>query len=171
MRHPISITVFLFFSTLTNVFGQTFSDCNVQGPLFVRVEQASTFNGSLQEYFESELKGTFQDFKGTIQLQILIDINGKACCMSIGNNYSGISSTKIKDVINKMTGWTPAKQNGNSVNFFAVLQITFNNSKLYVNYVNEKQPVVKPVVNTNTINNPEIIIERNKVCLEIMELQ
>ena len=160
MRHPISITVFLFFSTLTNVFGQTFSDCNVEEPLFVRVEQASAFNGSLQKYFESELNGTLQDFKGTIQLQILIDISGKACCKSIGNNYSGISSGKIKDIINKMPGWTPARQNGNSVNFLAILLITFNNLKLDVNYVNEKQPIARPVVNNNTSNNPDIIIER-----------
>lgn len=160
MRHYFSITLFIFFSTLSNVFGQTLSDCNVQGPMFVKVEQASTFNGSLQEYFENELKGTFQDFNGTIQVQILIDTSGKACCMGVSNNTSGISSKKIRDVVNKMTGWTPAKQNNYSVNFSAMLQITFNNSKLSVNYVNEKQPVPQPVVNSKTFNNPDIIKER-----------
>jgi len=160
MRHYISITLFFFFSTFTNVFGQTFSDCNVKGPLFVRVEQSSTFNGSLQEYFKNELKGMFQDFNGTIRLQILIDTNGKACCMSVNNNSSSVSSTKIKDAVNKMTGWTSAMQNNHPVNFSAILEITFNNSKLSVNYVNEKQLVPKPVSNTNTSNNPDIIKER-----------
>jgi hypothetical protein len=160
MKHHISIAVFLLFSTLTNVFGQTSSDCNFQGPLFIRVEQASTFNGSLQEYFENEFKGMFQDFNGSIQLQILIDTSGKACCMSVNNNSSSISSVKIKEAVNRMSGWTPAKQNNHSVNFSALLKITFNNSKLSVNYLNEKQLIPKPVINTNTSNNPDIIKER-----------
>jgi hypothetical protein len=160
MRHNISITVLIFFSTLSSVFGQTFSDCNVQGPMFVRVEQASTFNGSIQEYFENELKGLYQDLNGAVQLQILIDTNGKACCMSINSNSSGISSTKIKEAVNKMIGWKPAKQNNHSVNFSVVLQIIFTNSKLSINYVNEKPLIPKPVINTNTSNNPDIIRER-----------
>lgn len=102
----------------------------------------------------------YQDLNGAVQLQILIDTSGKACCMSINNNSSGISSTKIKEAVNKMTGWKPAKQNNHSVNFSAVIQIIFNNSKLSVNYVNEKQLIPTPVVNTNTSNNPETIKDR-----------
>jgi ligand-binding sensor domain-containing protein len=128
--------------------------------MFTRVEQASTFNGSLQQYFENELKGLFQDLNGIIQLQILIDTSGKACCMSVNNTFSGVSSAKIKDAVNKMTGWIPAKQNNHSVNFSAVLQIIFTNSKLSVNYVNEKPLISKPVLNTNKSNNPEIVKER-----------
>lgn len=160
MRHYISITVFFFLSIFTNVFGQTFSDCKVQGPLFVRIEHSSTFNGSLQEYFEKELAGNFQDFNGTIHLQILVDTSGKACCMSVSNNVSSASSIKIKDAVNKMTGWAPAKHNNYSVNFSALLQISFNNSKLTVTYVNDKLPVPKPVVNSNTFNSPEIVKDR-----------
>jgi hypothetical protein len=160
MRHQFYIVLILLLSTFTDVFGQTFSDCNVQGPLFVRVEQASTFKGSLQEFFEKELSDYFEDFKGTIQVQILIDTSGKACCMSVSNNSSSVLSIKIKDAVNKMTGWTPAKQNNYSVNFSALLQIGFNNSKVFVNYVNEKQLIPKPVINTNTFNSPEILKER-----------
>ncbi|HSZ31809.1 MAG TPA: hypothetical protein VK772_00785 [Puia sp.] len=157
MRPYISIAVFLFFSTFTHLFGQTFSECSVRGPLFFRAEQAPSFNGSLQEYFEKEFTGMFQDFNGNIQIQILIDTSGRACCMSVSNNSSSVSSTKIKDVVNKMTGWTPGKQNSHIVNFSAMLQITFNNSKLSVNYLNEKQLVAKPVINSNTSNHPDIV--------------
>lgn len=160
MRHHITIAVFLFFQPLTNAYGQTFSDCSVRGPLFTRVEQASTFNGSLEEYFENELKGLSQDLNGMIQLQILIDTSGKACCMSVNNTFSDVSSAKIKDAVNKMTGWTPAKQNNHSVNFSVVLQIIFTDSKLSVNYVNEKPLILNPVLNTNKSNNPEIVKER-----------
>jgi hypothetical protein len=156
MKHHIYLTAFLFFSTLTNIFGQTFSDCKADGAVFVRVEQAPTFNGSLQEYFENELKGLFEDFNGSIQVQILIYATNKACCMNISNNSSSISSSKIKDAVNKMTGWTAAKQNNHSVNFSAVLLLIFRNAKISIDYVNGKLIVLKPVVNTNTSNNPEI---------------
>ncbi len=103
----------------------------------------------------------FQDFNGTIQIQILIDTGGKACCMNVDNNSSGVSSEKIKDAVNKMTGWTAAKQNNHLVNFSAMLQITFNsNSKLSVNYMNEKRLVQVPVVNKNTSNHPDIVKDR-----------
>jgi Two component regulator propeller len=161
MRHHIFVAVILLFSTVTNLFGQTFSECSIHGPLFTRVEQPPTFAGSLQEYFEKELAAMFQDFNGTIKIQILIDTGGKACCMNVDNNSSGVSSEKIKDAVNKMTGWTAAKQNNHFVNFSAMLQITFNsNSKLSVNYTNEKQLVLKPVINPNTSNHPDIVKER-----------
>ena len=165
MRYQINIAIFLILSTFTNVFGQTSSgqtlfDCNIEGPLFVRLEHAPTFKNSLQEYFENEFKGMFPDFKGTILVQISIDTSGKACCRSVNNNPSTVSATKIKDVINKMSGWTIPKQNNHSVNFSAMLWITFNNSKVSVKYSGENQIVQKPVLNSNTSNTPYIIQER-----------
>ena len=115
--------------------------------MFVKVEEAPIFKGSLQEYFEKELAGMFTDFIGTIHLQILIDTTGKACCMRVSNNSSAISSVEIKDAVNRMTRWSPAKQNNYLVYFAAMLQITFDKSKLSVTYANEKQPVPKPPVN------------------------
>jgi hypothetical protein len=160
MRHRLSIVVFLFFFTFNKTFGQTFSDCNVKGPLFVSAEQVPTFNSSLQEYFGNELKDIFQVFTGSIQLQILVDTVGKPCCLSVSNSPSSSSSIKIKDAVNKMTGWSPAKQNDHSVNFSVMLQITSSNSKFSVNYLNEKQLIQKPIVNANRSNNPEIIKEQ-----------
>lgn len=160
MKHQICITILLFSSALNFVFGQNFSDCIVKGSLFVGVEQASTFNGSLTEYFEKELPGKFKNYNGSIQLQILIDTTGKACCMNIDNNTSTVSSKEFKDVVNKMIGWTPANQNNRPVNFSAILQLIFKDSKLSVNYVNEKQLIAKPVINSYTSNNPKIINER-----------
>jgi hypothetical protein len=160
MRHHSSIVIFLLFFTFTKIFGQTFSDCSVQGPLFVTAEQAPKFNGSLQEYFENELKDILQDFTGSIQLQILIDTGGKPCCLSVNSSPSSPSSIKIKNLVNKMTGWSPAKQNDHSVNFSVLIQITSANSKFSVNYLNEKKLIPKPSVNTNRSNKPEIIKER-----------
>ncbi len=115
--------------------------------MFVKVEEAPVFKGSLEEYFEKELAGMFKDFNGTIHLQILIDTTGKACCMRVSNNTSTISSVEIKDAVNRMTGWSPAKQNNYLVYFAAMLHVTFDKSKLSVTYANEKQPGPKPPAN------------------------
>jgi hypothetical protein len=160
VKSRISVVLLLIFSTFTHVSAQSFSDCHVTGPLFFSVQQSATFNGSLQEYFAKELKDMLQPFNGPIQLQLLIDTNGKACCMKIANNPSNVSATTIKNIVNNMPGWTPAKDNGYLINFSALLQITFNNSALSVHYVNGKQLMAKPVVNTNTSNHPEIIKDR-----------
>jgi len=160
MKHPFIIAILSSLLIQTTVSAQIFSDCSVEAPLFVRVEQAAAFNGSLQQYFENEWKGAFRDFNGTIQLQILIDTGGKACCMSVSNNYSNVPSAKIKEAVNKMTGWTAARQNNHAVNFSAALQIIFNQSGLSVNYINEKPLVLKPVINTNTSNIPDITKDR-----------
>jgi hypothetical protein len=160
VKSRVSIAILLIFSTLTHVSGQTFSDCKVNGPLFVSVQQPATFNGSLQEYFSKEMKEISQNFNGPVQLQLLIDTSGKACCMKMTNNSSNVSPATIKDIVNKMPGWTPAKDNGYLVNFAALLQITFNNSILSVQYLNEKQLTAKPVANSNTSNHPEIVKDR-----------
>lgn len=160
MRVQYISAIVIFLLSFTNTFGQTFDNCKPEGYLFIRVEEAPKFNGSLQEYFEKELKGKFQDFNGSIQLQILIDNSGKACCMSIRNNSSGISSMEIKDVINKMPDWTSAKQNNRHVSYAVAIQLTFKNSKLIVDYINEETTILKPAVNVNTINIPNIIKER-----------
>ncbi|MES1160934.1 MAG: two-component regulator propeller domain-containing protein, partial [Bacteroidota bacterium] len=143
--------------TTVNVSAQKFTDCSIQGPLFVRVESAAEFNGSLQNYFEKELQGKLGDFNGIIQLGILIDTSGKACCMNIDNNLSSLPSTDIKDIINKMTRWTPARQNNYAVNFNALINLLVKDSRITVNYINKAAPVVKPVINTNTRNNPETL--------------
>ena len=157
MRYRFFIAIIYSLLVHANISAQVYSDCSVEGPLFVRVEQAAVFAGSLQQYFENEWKDAFRDFKGTIQIQILVDTGGKACCMSISNNYSHVPSAKIKKTVNKMTGWTAARQNNHAVNFSAALLITFDQPGLSVAYANEKQPILKPVINTNTSNNPDII--------------
>jgi|GEM_PF-2416425 len=160
MKHPIFILLLIFFLTYTSIFGQSFSDCNIQGPVFIKIEEASKFSGSLQVYFENEFKDMYQATNGTILLQILIDTSGRVCCGSIENKTSNISSIKIKDVVNKMTGWLPAKTNNHLVNFAVTLLITFKDSKLNVDYINEKPPVFKPIINPNTFNNPDVVKER-----------
>lgn len=164
MRCYILTMVLLFVTTLTNSFGQVFSDCHCQGPIFIKVEHASTFNGSLQEYFESEFKGRYQDIEGSILLQLFVDTNGKSCCMSIRNTTSSISSARILNAVNKMAGWAPAKDKNNKlVSFEVELLILFKDSKLKVNYINEKPPEFKPIVNLNTTNNPVIVKDRKTI--------
>jgi len=163
MRHQIYIGIFLLFTTLTKVVGQSFSDCGIEGPIFITVQQPSTFKGSLNEYFENEFKGQLQDYLGLIQLKILVDTSGKSCLLGIETNTSTISKTRIINAINKMTGWSPAYQNNHFVNFAVVLRISFLRNKIKVEYLNEKPPVLKPIINPNTINNPEIVKEHKVI--------
>lgn len=160
MRLQYISTLIIFLFAFTNALGQTFDDCKVHGFLFIKVEQAPKFNGSLQEYFEKELKDKNHNFNGTIQLQILIDNSGKACCMNIKNNNSDISSLEIKDIINKMPDWTSAKQNNQNVSYAVAILLIFKESKLVVDYINEKSIIPKPSVNSNTTNIPDIIKEK-----------
>jgi len=160
MRNNFSIAVLVIFLSFSKVFGQKYTDCNMLNPLYVRAEQSAKFNGSLREYFEHEFEGKFENFTGSINLTILIDSNGKACCTTISNNNSRVNSTEIKNVVNKMNGWVAAKQNNHSVNFAATILLIFNQSKLSVNYTNGEPVILKPVTNTNTTNNPEIVKDK-----------
>lgn len=161
MKNHIFTTILFFSLTLTNASGQSSPDCiTIQEPIFVRVEQAASFTGSLQEFFENDLKALIPNLNGTVQLQILIDPDGKVRCSNINRNSTTLQSIRLKEAVGRMPAWTPAKQNNRPVNFSVILQITFSASKLSLQYLNEKQSVVRPVINTNTSNNPDIIKDR-----------
>src|ERR1700722_16665862 len=95
--------IFLHFS-FGKVWGQTDFSCGSHDKIFIRVEYPPEFNGSLQTYFENELKDVPGEYNGTVQLSIIIDSIGSPCLASIQNNRSFISSSKLKETVDKMTG-------------------------------------------------------------------
>ena len=77
---------------------------------------------------EEKLKG----FTGSIEMRILVDSSGSACCTNIYNNTSTIKSAELREMVNQMTHWKPALQNGYKVVCYTRLYINFSNSKLTV---------------------------------------
>lgn len=160
MKHcSVLVTILTLWFSIP-LSGQTFENCSIKGPLFFRVEQAAQFNGSLKDFFEKELNRKNLHISGTIQLQLLIDTVGKACCMKMEDNQTGVSSYEINEAIDKMEKWTTAKQNNHVVNFAAVIKLTFTESGVQVLYVNDKPLIIKPAINPNTSNYPEIVKDR-----------
>ncbi len=150
------LTFILLHFLFVKVLGQTYDNCANHDKIFIRVEQPPQYNGSLQDYFENELKTNTGEYEGTVQISVIIDSSGSPCCIRIQNNNSFISSKKFKEVIDKMTGWTSAKQNNHVVVYNAFIQLEFKGSKFNVRYINDKFPPLMPVINTNTSNHPEI---------------
>jgi len=101
---------------------QIYKDCPKLYPLFIKVEHPAQFNGSLTEYFRSHLNDDTY-FRCIKLVRTVIDTNGKSCCAEIINNFSDLSSDKIRIAVNSMPGWTPAKQNGYIVNYICTIQL------------------------------------------------
>jgi hypothetical protein len=124
---------------LSESSGQDFEDCKAPDFMFIRAEQSAQFDGSLQDYIEGELKGKYKKLNGSVHLQILIDSSGKVCCMSVQNNSTKIPGTSVRNLINNMPPWVPARQNEHPINFSALIQLIFQKNKITVKYMNEKK--------------------------------
>lgn len=68
--------------------------------------------------------------KGTIELQILIDQNGKPCLLSVNNNTNiGTAELNIKAVINGTENWTPAITGTKKENSSVCIILQFENGR------------------------------------------
>lgn len=119
------LTILAILMTLS-VFSQikpvNFNDCKPE-KMFVEAEKAPTWkcdSMSIVEFMnynlnDKELKNVIQ---GRVIVGILINENGKTCCMSFFNlTKSDLNPLAFKEVVNKMPNWTPAFQNGKPVTF------------------------------------------------------
>lgn len=121
--------------------------CTFKGGLFYRAEENPHFKGSLQEYFERELAGHYPATDCAIELKLLIDTAGNACCLSIDHPSADVDTAQLINTIAKMPVWTPGLQNHRQINFSAVIRLSFSHSKLTVTYTNEAKiypPGFKP---------------------------
>jgi hypothetical protein len=80
--------------------------------------------------FLKTLEEKIKEVDASIELRILVDSSGKACCTNINTNTSTIKSADLREMINQMTHWNPAVQNGYKVVCYTRLFIKVTNSKL-----------------------------------------
>jgi hypothetical protein len=128
MNQIVRFYTFLFFMLIieNNIFAQEYKDCLTTGPVFVKAETAPKFNGQLQRYFEDAFKGSNPVYTGEIVITMVIDSSGNSCCTKINNCDSASLSAKLKEAVDKMTGWKPATQNGHLVRFYYRLRFIFS---------------------------------------------
>jgi len=136
---------------------QTFESCSFNGPLFYRAERGAHFKGSLQKFFEAELKNEFPDSEVTFQVHLLVDSTGKVCLKALEKDNPNISSANLKACISKMPDWIPARQNHVDVYFQADLVMHFKGGKLELTYPNEyPAPAPPTIVKKDNLNHPDI---------------
>ena len=135
MSHLAKISILIIWGSVissTTCFAQNFDDCRIKCPCFVKAEKAPYFDLMQQKDFLKTLEEKLKGFTGSIEMRILVDSSGSACCTNIYNNTSTIKSAELREMVNQMTHWKPALQNGYKVVCYTRLYINFSNSKLTV---------------------------------------
>lgn len=116
----------------TTLIGQnaSFDDCSVS-PMYPTSEVPPVFIAEdLKTYLSQELpKDYFKQASKEFTVQVLIDKNGKPCCLTI-LNFKDIDTELLKEVINKMPNWTPAKNRGKEINVSTILFLHTKKGKL-----------------------------------------
>ena len=133
MSHIVKICLLTFWGVViynTKCISQDFDDCNIKCPCFVKAEKSPSFDLMQNVNFLETLDKKVKEIDGSIELRILVDSSGKACCTNIYNNTSTIKSADLRELVNQMTHWNPAVQNGYKVVCYTRLYIKFTNSKL-----------------------------------------
>jgi hypothetical protein len=146
MNQMIRFYTFLFsvLFTWNNIFAQEYKDCVIRVPVFVKAETAPNFSGQFQQYFEKAFKGNNLVYTGEIVVTMVIDSSGNACCTKIENCDSASLTAKLKEAVDKMTGWKPATQNGHPVRFYYRLRFIFNGTNFQITPI---------ILTTNTVCN------------------
>ena len=94
---------------------------------------------NIQSYLAKHLNPeSFQSLKGQLFVEVIIFINGKACCRSITNITNGsnreIEKLKIDKVIDDMPLWTPAVDKGENQNSVVFLLLTLSEGIIRAEY-------------------------------------
>lgn len=175
MRKLISIVTFFIGITVQaqNIFRENFQGCNTD--LFA-LESDTTIARISDDDFISIVIGSFdkktkQKIKGTLSMQIIVDLDGKSCLLSI-DNKTNISSSKlkIKNTIDSYLIWNkPTKKVG------AIVVLNFSDNKIslkrlgmngYIGWheisdkPNEFIKVPIENKNPNSNNNPKIVEDK-----------
>jgi hypothetical protein len=86
----------------------------------------------MNRYVMDENLNNIED--GKILIGILIYPDGKTCCHSFGNfTKTELNPEKIKEVINKMPNWIPAKQNEKEITYLKNQIFTIKKGKFVEN--------------------------------------
>lgn len=116
----------------TTLIGQnaSFDDCSVS-PMYPTSEVPPVFiSEDLKTYLSKELpEDYFKQASRSFTVQILIDKSGTPCCRSI-LNFKDIDTELLKDVINRMPNWTPAKNSDKEINVSTTLFLNIKKGKL-----------------------------------------
>ncbi len=121
---------FIMTVSFTGVLAQRFNCYPLMDRVFSKAAEPPVFKGSLTRYLDSVLHKQLATFTGTVQFNIIIDSAGKACCSYIPDSGSFLSSKELKAAIDHMPAWKPARQNGRTVNFYAVYLLSHSNGNL-----------------------------------------
>lgn len=133
MRQLVKTCIIVFCGVViyhTTCLAQDFDDCNIKCPCFVKAEKAPSFDLMQNGNFLKELEEKIKEAEGSIEFRILVDSSGKVCCTNIYNNTSAVKSADLREMVNQMTYWKPALQNGYKVACYTRLFINISNSKL-----------------------------------------
>lgn len=132
------LTFSLFLSALIvngqNLYQEKFDDCKLSTFCLdcgdIKAEPQSNI---IDEIIKNLNKSNFAKTKGIIEVQILVDENGKPCLLSV-QNQTNISTTKLKlkKAINNTSYWNPAVNKGKNQNTSVSLVLEFDNGKLSV---------------------------------------
>ena len=133
------IFLFLTFSILTSSYSQhlyseKYSDCNSTSfCLDCGDPKAQPPKLIVEELLNNLDKKSLSKISGTIEVQILIDENGKPCLLSSANQ-TNISSNKLglQKAINSTSPWAPAVSDNKKTNSSVSLVFIFENGSISV---------------------------------------
>lgn len=102
---------------------------------------------SLSEFFKLKLsKYDLSQIIGVIQIQIIVDEQGNACCKHFVNNTNSsnekIAKLSLHNIVNSMPKWTPAKTKGISETSSVLVNLEiqkFGKIKAEIQRINTKE--------------------------------
>ncbi|MBZ4033167.1 hypothetical protein K6T82_00190 [Flavobacterium sp. 17A] len=152
----IALLVFLYNSTYSqNLYPEKYENCHLSNFCLdcgdTKANPPKTFLDELKNNLD---KKKLSEIKGIIEVQILIDENGKSCLLS-SVNKTNVSSKKInlQKAINNMSFWEPAISKNKPQNSSVSLIFEFENG-----IVSAKRRVFdfKNQGNMKSVGNPEV---------------
>lgn len=158
MNKTITFLILIIFSTSIysqSLYPEKFEDCKLsQFCLDCGDTKAQPSMDILQEIVSKLDKKSLTNLNGIIEVQILIDENGKPCLLSCENKTS-VSSIELnlKNAINNTSNWQPAITNNKNENSSVSVIFEFSNGQ-----VNAKRRVFdfKNQSNAKTVGKPEL---------------
>ncbi len=132
MKKTISLLLILLSYTLSysqHLYSEKYDNCKLTSFCLdcgdTKAEAPKSFINELGDKFDEK---SLSKIKGNIEVQILIDENGKTCLLS-SLNQTNISSKKLglQKAINQTTDWEPAISKNKKTNSSVSLIFTFEN--------------------------------------------
>jgi len=138
MRKLITILTVLFLIVNCRTIPVNFKDCKTD-QMFVKADTEPKWNCDsigmiefMNKYIIDENLNKIEE--GRILVGILIYPDGKTCCHSFGNfTKAELNPEIIKEVINRMPNWFPAKQNEKEITFLKNQLFTIRKGKFIQN--------------------------------------